>query len=101
MRNYAHMIRYAISGLVLLGALTVFGATPNVSAQEGDKAESAKARGPRDPFIKYAPPAKRKRATNIPVPAPIPSIQQRIEGYKSQKQAAMSRQLPAPKPTTA
>jgi hypothetical protein len=101
MRNYAHMIRYAISGLFLLGALTVFGAAPSVSAQGGGKAESARARGPRDPFVKYAPPARRKKVTNVPVPAPIPSIQERIEGYKAQKLAAMNRQLPAPKPTTA
>ncbi len=101
MRNYAHMIRYAISGLVLLGALTVFGPASNVSAQESGKAESAKGRGLRDPFAKYSPPAKKKKITNVPVPAPIPSIQERIESYKAQKQAAMNRQLPAPKPTTA
>lgn len=102
MRNYAHMIRHAIAGLALLAALTVFGAAPNVSAQEkGTKAESAKARGPRDPFVKYAPPVKRKKAVNVPVPVPVPSIQERIEGYRAQKLAAMNRQQPAPKPTTA
>lgn len=102
MRNYAHMIRYAISGLVLLGALTAFGVQPSVTAQEeGKKAETARVRRPDDPFRKYVPPAKRKRVTNIPVPAPIPSIQERIEAYKAQKVAAMNRQQPAPKPTTA
>jgi hypothetical protein len=96
------MIRYAISGLVLLGALTVLGAAPNVSAQDAsNKAESVKVRGPRDPFVKYSPPARKKRNANVAAPAPIPSIQERIEGYKAQKLAAMSRQLPAPKPTTA
>ncbi len=102
MRNYAQMIRFAISGLVLLGALTVFGAQPSVLAQEASKkSEPTRVRRSDDPFVKYVPPAKRKKVTNVAVPAPIPSIQERIESYKAQKHAAMSRQLPAPKPTTA
>ena len=96
------MIRFAISGLVLLGALTVFGAQPSVLAQEaGKKSEPARAGKPRDPFTPYVPPAKKKKATNVAVPVAPPSIQERIESYKAQKLAAMSRQLPAPKPTTA
>ena len=96
------MIRYAISGLVLLGALTVFGAQPSVSAQEAtNKGEQAKARGPRDPFVKYTPPVKKKKAVSVAVPVAPPSIQDRIESYKAQKVAAMNRQQPAPKPTTA
>ena len=103
MRNYAHMIRYAISGLVLLGALTVFGAQPSAMAQEeATKGEASRARKPDDPFRKYVPPPmKKKKPANVPVPVPVPSIQERIEGYKAQKLAAMSRQQPAPKPTTA
>jgi hypothetical protein len=97
------MIRYAISGLVLLGALAVFGAQSSVMAQdEGNKAEPARARTKADdPFRKYVPPAKKKRVTNVAVPVVPPSIQERIEAYKMQKLAAMNRQLPAPKPTTA
>ncbi len=103
MRNYAQMIRFAISGLVLLGALTVFGAQPSVLAQEASKkSEPTRAAGkPRDPFTPYVPPAKKKKATNAAMPVAPPSIQERIENYKAQKLAAMSRQLPAPKPTTA
>src|SRR5215216_4884179 len=102
MRNYAHMIRYAISGLVLLGALTAPGAQPSVTAQEdAKKSEAPRARRPDDPFRKYVPPVKKKKVANVPVPTPVPSIQERIEGYKAQKLAAMNRQLPAPKPTTA
>ena len=102
MRNYAKMIRYAVSGLVLLGALTVFGAQPNVSAQdESKKADAAKGRGPRDPFTRYVPPAKKKKPTKVAAPVTPPSIQDRIEAYKAQKLAAMNRQMPAPKPTTA
>jgi hypothetical protein len=97
------MIRFAASGLVLLGALTVFGAHTSVMAQdEGKKAEPARARVKADdPFKKYVPPVKRKKVTNVATPAPIPSIQERIEAYKMQKLAAMNRQMPAPKPTTA
>lgn len=102
MRNYAQMIRFAISGLVLLGALTVFGAQPSVLAQEaGNKSEPARAGKPRDPFTPYVPVVKKKKSGNAAMPVAPPSIQERIEGYKSQKLAAMSRQLPAPKPTTA
>jgi hypothetical protein len=106
MRNYAQMIRFAAGGLVLLGALAIFGAQSSVMAQdEGKKAEKAEPSRARaktdDPFRRYVPPAKRKKVTNVPVPAPIPSIQERIEAYKMQKLAAMNRQQPAPKPTTA
>ncbi|HWT02676.1 MAG TPA: hypothetical protein VN256_20685 [Pyrinomonadaceae bacterium] len=102
MRNYAQMIRYAISGLVLLGALAVSGAQPSVLAQEeGKKSEPVRVGKARDPFDKYKPPAKKKKATNVAAPVAPPSIQARIEAYKAQKLAAMNRQMPAPKPTTA
>jgi hypothetical protein len=102
MRNYAQMIRFAAAGLVLLGTLAVFGAQSSVMAQEeGKKAEPARAGKVRDPFTPYTPPAKKKKVTNVAVPVAPPSIQERIEAYKMQKLAAMNRQLPAPKPTTA
>jgi hypothetical protein len=53
----------------------------------------------RDPFRKYEPP--KVVAKRIAGEAPIPSIQERINLYKAQKQAAMSARMPAPKPTTA
>lgn len=55
--------------------------------------------GGRDPFRKYEPPkAAVKRSANQ---SPIPTIQERIAGYKAQKAAAMTARMPAPKPTTA
>lgn len=109
MKNYAHMIRYSISGLALLSALFISGAHVSVSAQEksegripqAETSPTIKIRGPRDPFVKYVPPVKRKKIANSASPIPVPSIQQRIEKYKAQKLDAMNTQQPAPKPTTA
>lgn len=105
MKNYAHMIRYSIIGLALLGTLLTSGAQSNVSAQSAAKEETqpapVKVRGPRDPFVKYAPPVKKKKTVSVPVPIVVPSIQERITKYKAQKLEAMNRQQPAPKPTTA
>ncbi|MDT4895266.1 MAG: hypothetical protein QOH25_343 [Acidobacteriota bacterium] len=104
MKNYAHMIRYSISGLALLSALFVSGAQLSVSAQEASK-ESApgqvKIRGPRDPFVPYVPPTRKKKTVNGASPVSVPSIQERIDKYKAQKREAMNKLQPAPKPTTA
>jgi len=105
MKNYAHMIRYSITGLALVSTLFISGAQSSVSAQETSK-ESApaqvKIRGSRDPFGKYVPPVKRKKKAVIAAsPIAVPSIQQRIEKYKAQKVDAMNSRQPAPKPTTA
>ena len=55
--------------------------------------------GGRDPFRKYEPPrVVEKKIANL---VPVPSIQERISGYKAQKAAAMNARMPAPKPTTA
>jgi hypothetical protein len=111
MKNYAHMIRYSISGLVLLSALFVVGAQQSVSAQEESKGSLPQVKeapqvvkvrgGARDPFEKYKPPVKKKKTVNGASPLVVPSIQERIEKYKAQKLDAMNRQQPAPKPTTA
>src|SRR4029079_1102652 len=53
----------------------------------------------RDPFRKYEPP--KVVVKRLAGEAPVPSIQERINLYKAQKQAAMSARMPAPKPTTA
>ena len=104
MKNYAHMIRYSISGLALVGALSISGAQVSVSAQDKGKDDApvtVKIRGPRDPFVKYVPPVRKKKIVNGAFPVAVPSIQARIEQYKAQKADAMNRQQPAPKPTTA
>ena len=53
----------------------------------------------RDPFKKYEPPKRRLKTSAGEVA--VPSIQERINLYKAQKQAAMNARMPAPKPTTA
>jgi hypothetical protein len=99
------MIRYGIGGFALLSALLIGGAQVSVSAQEAKKDDApaqVKIRGPRDPFVKYVPPApKKKKSAGVPVPIAVPGIQERIEKYKTQKLEAMNKQQPAPKPTTA
>ena len=54
-----------------------------------------------DPFKKYKPPVRRKAEKKVATPVAPPPVQARIDNYKAQKQAAMSRQVAAPKPTTA
>ena len=97
------MIRYSLSGLALLSALFISGAQSSVSAQDENKPSvpTAKIRGPRDPFERYKPQPRRKKAANGSSAIAVPSVQERIEKYKAQKLAAMNRQQPAPKPTTA
>jgi hypothetical protein len=56
---------------------------------------------PRDPFVKYKPPVRRKVVKKTPTPVEPPSIEARIAQYRAQKAAAMNAQRPAPKPTTA
>jgi hypothetical protein len=105
MKTYANTIRYSISGLALLSALLISGAQASVSAQDKSKEDApaqVKIRGPRDPFAKYVPPVRRRKAAaSIATPILVPSIQVRIEKYKAQKLDAMNNQQPAPKPTTA
>jgi hypothetical protein len=73
------------------------------SAQDASKKSAPAARrGPRDPFEKLVfRPAGTKPKKSAAKPVPVPTIQERIAHYKSQKAAAMSAQQPAPKPTTA
>ena len=100
MKHYTQIIRYSIVGFLLCGALVACGALSRVAAQDKSGA-SVRQKGERDPFVPYKPPVKPKVNKVIPVPVPPPSIQERIDGYKSQKIAAMNAQQPAPKPTTA
>lgn len=103
MKTYAQMIRYGIVGLTLCGALFMSAAEFTASAQgEGASKAEVKSRGPRDPFEKYKPPVRPKKAVaKVAAPISVPSIQERIEKYKAEKVAAMNAQRPAPKPTTA
>lgn len=97
-------VRLGFGSLLIGCALIVGGAASSVAAQDTVTKEptTTKARNygsGRDPFRKYEPPkASSKRLAGE---TSIPSIQERINLYKAQKQAAMSARMPAPKPTTA
>lgn len=83
-------------GLLAFAALTLAGA--HVAAAQ--EASSTYKGSPRDPFVNYKPSVKRVAKVTVTVVQP-PTIEQRIKNYKAQKAAAMSAQMPAPKPTTA
>ena len=100
MKHYTQIIRYSLVGFLLCGALVSSGALQRASAQD-KSGTSVRPRGERDPFVPYKPPVKAKVNKAIPVPIAPPAIEERIDGYKSQKMAAMNAQQPAPKPTTA
>ena len=72
----------------------------SVYAQESEtsKRPAKRTAGGRDPFSKYVPPRAPVKKSGLVLP---PTIQERIEQYKAQKQAAMRNRVPAPKPTTA
>jgi hypothetical protein len=98
--------RLAFAGFLIGGVMSLVGGTVTpVMGQDASpastKQSTAKTRsysGGRDPFKKYEPPkGALKRAGEIG----IPSIDERINMYKAQKQAAMNARVPAPKPTTA
>jgi hypothetical protein len=94
--------RFGLVGLLMSGAILV-GATGVVAAQDVEtKRSTTKSRsvgGGRDPFKKYEPP--KLVVKRVAGEAAIPTIQERINLYKAQKQAAINARMPAPKPTTA
>lgn len=95
--------RLGIVGLLLTGSIAV-GATTVVVAQDTETKQqtttkSRNVNSGRDPFKKYEPP--KVVIKRLAGEVMIPSIQERINMYKAQKQAAMNARMPAPKPTTA
>jgi hypothetical protein len=96
--------RFGLAGAMLTGAVMIVASVSPAMAQESKTKESttnqARSVGTgRDPFRKYEPP--KVVVKRLSGQASIPSIQERINLYKAQKQAAMSARMPAPKPTTA
>ena len=87
-----------LSGSIALGAATVVVAQ-DIETKEPTTAKSRNVNSGRDPFKKYEPP--KVVIKRIAGEVMIPSIQERINMYKAQKQAAMNARMPAPKPTTA
>jgi hypothetical protein len=102
MMNNNHK-KFGFAGMLLGGAMIVAATvSPAVGQDSKTKQPAAKPRNVvsgRDPFKKYEPPKVIVKRTAGE--APVPSIQDRINLYKSQKQAAMAAHMPAPKPTTA
>src|SRR6185295_11476039 len=95
--------RLGIVGLLLSGSIAL-GATTVVVAQDTETkpqttAKTRNVNSGRDPFKKYEPP--KVVIKRIAGEVMIPSIEERINMYKAQKQAAMNARMPAPKPTTA
>jgi hypothetical protein len=95
--------RLGIVGLLLSGSIAL-GATTVVVAQDTETKQQTTAKtrnvnSGRDPFKKYEPP--KVVIKRIAGEVMIPSIEERINMYKAQKQAAMNARMPAPKPTTA
>ena len=97
--NYRNAIQYIVSTTVLL-ALGSFALTASAQDKKEAKAPvvSEKSSAGRDPFKKYAPVIKPPKASTKLEP---PSIQLRIERYRTQKMAAANAHVAAPKPTTA
>jgi len=95
----------SLLGAVLLAgglcetAVAQDGATNNAQPQQKSVATKKVVSSGRDPFRKYEPPrvVLKQAAGQVTVP----SIQERIGRYKTQKAAAMTARMPAPKPTTA
>jgi len=105
MKNFLTVKHSIFAGALLGGSLIltstfipVLGQAAKSQADQPDKREQ-KVKGPRDPFVKYRPPAPVNR--QIAGRIQPPSIQERIDLYKSLKAASMAAQQPAPKPTTA
>lgn len=100
---YRKTAKYGFAGFMMSCAMLVSSsAAVIVLGQEAQpKKAPATKRAPsagRDPFKKYEPPRVIRKATGQVMP---PTIQERIELYRAQKQAAMNARMPAPKPTTA
>ena len=93
-------LRNGFAVLLVASGLTVSGAVLTANGQDKPETKPAPTRSAgRDPFKKYEPPRGPVVKKSSVVMAP--SIQQRIEQYKAQKQTAMMARIAAPKPTTA
>ena len=102
MNQTTKTLRNGFALLLMASGLTVGGAVLTANGQDKPEAKPAPTRsnsGGRDPFRKYEPPkAAGPKKSSVVTP---PSIQERIEQYKAQKQTAMMARIAAPKPTTA
>ena len=96
------ILQYTLAILLTVAGVALSGAMPTANGQDNAKTKAAPTRvntGGRDPFVKYQPPRVVVKKAGGVVAAP--SLQDRIDQYRSQKLAAMSAHVAAPKPTTA
>ena len=100
MKHLTKTLKYGFVILLAASGLAFSGAVASTQAQESKEVKSAPSRnrGGRDPFSKYEPPRITVKKSGM---LAIPTVQERIEQYKAQKQAAMNARVSAPKPTTA
>ena len=99
MNHLNKSFQYSLAILLLAAGFALSGEVPTASGQDKTEVPASRtSRGGRDPFTKYVPPRVAAKKSNLVMP---PSIQERIQQYKAQKQAAMSARVAAPKPTTA
>jgi len=94
------ILQYALAILLTVAGVALSSATPTANGQAKAKAAPARSnQSGRDPFKKYeAPRVVVKKAGSL---ISVPSLQERIDQYRTQKLAAMSAHVAAPKPTTA
>jgi hypothetical protein len=98
--DYKNAIRNLFTAAAILGAIAV--ASVMTSAQEkapAKKPVTAERRSGRDPFKKYEPVVKSGKGSTSKLEPP--TIQVRIDRYRTQKMAAASSHVTPPKPTTA
>lgn len=101
MKHQTKLLQRGFAILIIVAGFALSGGVLTASGQDNKDAQAAPSRssqGGRDPFRKYEPPRVIARKSGQVMP---PSIQERIEQYKAQKQAAMIARVAAPKPTTA
>jgi Tfp pilus assembly protein PilP len=100
MMNYKNALRFFISTAAIGCAMSMIALTVNAQSQSETRAAAAgqKSSG-RDPFRKFQPVVKPPKSA--PAKKEPPSIQVRIEAYRSQKSAAAAAHIAAPKFTTA
>jgi hypothetical protein len=101
MKHQTKFFQHGIAILIIVAGFALSGTVLTAYGQDDKAAQTAPSRssqGGRDPFRKYEPPRVIARKSGQVMP---PSIQERIEQYKAQKQAAMIARVAAPKPTTA
>jgi hypothetical protein len=99
MKHLTKIAQHSIAILIMAAGFAFTGATPIANGQVKTEVPTSRVnRGGRDPFTKYELPRVATKKSNLVNP---PSIQERIQQYKAQKQAAISARVAAPKPTTA